>query len=146
MALAKNGDTVKVHYTGRFEDGTVFDTSADSEPLQFTLGARHVIPGFERAVVGMQTGESKTVRIAPDQGYGSHQADLVFQVGRETLPEELDPEIGQHLELQQPNGERVMLTITEVSESTITLDANHPLAGKELTFNVELVEIVSPLA
>ncbi len=146
MALAKNGDTVKVHYTGRFEDGTVFDTSADSEPLQFTLGEQHVIPGFERAVVGMQTGESKTVHIPPNQGYGSHQADLVFQLGRETLPDELDPEIGQHLELQQPDGERVMLTITEVSESTITLDANHPLAGKELTFNLELVEIVSPLA
>ncbi len=146
MALAKNGDTVKVHYTGRFDDGTVFDTSADREPLQFTLGGRQVIPGFERAVVGMQMGESKTVQIPPDQGYGPHQAELVFQVGRETLPKELDPQVGQHLELQQPDGQRVMLTITEVSAATVTLDANHPLAGKELTFNVELVEIVSPLA
>ncbi len=146
MALAKNGDTVKVHYTGRFEDGTVFDTSADREPLEFTLGERQVIPGFERAVVGMKKGESKTVQIPPDQGYGSHQAHLVFQVGRETLPQELDPEVGQHLELQQPDGQTVVLTITEVSASNVTLDANHPLAGKELTFNLELVEIVSPLA
>lgn len=146
MALAKNGDTVKVHYTGRFQDGTVFDTSADGEPLEFTLGERQVISGFERAVVGMQTGESKTVKIPPNQGYGARQTDLVFEVGRENLPDELDPEVGQHLELEQPDGQRVMLTITGVSASTVTLDANHPLAGKELTFNLELVDIVSPLA
>lgn len=146
MALAKNGDTVKVHYTGRFQDGTVFDTSADGEPLEFTLGERQVISGFERAVVGMQTGESKTVKIPPNQGYGARQTDLVFEVGRENLPDEFDPEVGQHLELEQPDGQRVMLTITGVSASTVTLDANHPLAGKELTFNLELVDIVSPLA
>ncbi len=146
MALAKNGDTVKVHYTGRFEDGSVFDTSSDRDPLEFTLGESQVIPGFERAILGMQTGESKTVQIASDQGYGSHQAHLVFEVGREKLPKELEPEVGQHLELQQPDGSTVMLTITEVSVSSVTLDANHPLAGKDLTFNLELVEILPPSA
>ncbi len=146
MVQARNGDTVRVHYTGRLDDGTVFDTSMSREPLEFTIGERDVIPGFERAVVGMKTGDSKTIRIPAEEAYGAHHADLVFEVGRETLPNDLDPEVGQHLELRQPDGQRVMLTVTEVSASSVKLDANHPLAGQGLTFDMELVEIVAPLA
>jgi FKBP-type peptidyl-prolyl cis-trans isomerase 2 len=143
MAQAKNGDTVKVHYTGRLEDGTVFDTSTDRDPLEFTIGERQVIPGFEDAVVGMTAGDSKTVQIPVDQAYGPHHAELVFEVGREALPDRLEPEVGQHLQLRRPDGQLVAFTVTEVDDANVTLDANHPLAGKELTFDLQLVEIVA---
>ncbi len=143
MEKAKDGDTVRVHYTGRLADGTVFDTSVDSEPLEFTLGENHVIPGFENAVVGMAAGEMKTIQVPPDQAYGPHHAELVFQVGREALPETLQPEVGQHLQLRRPDGQLVAFMVTDVSDAGVTLDANHPLAGKELTFDLQLVEIVA---
>jgi peptidylprolyl isomerase len=142
MEKAKSGDTVKVHYTGKLEDGRVFDTSAEREPLQFTLGQRNVIAGFEQAVVGMAAGEAKTVQIRPEEAYGQHRSQLVFQVELAKLPADLEPEVGQQLEFRQQDGQTVPLRVTRVSESKVTLDANHPLAGKELTFDIQLVEIV----
>jgi FKBP-type peptidyl-prolyl cis-trans isomerase 2 len=143
MGNAKNGDTVKVHYTGKLDDGTVFDTSAKSDPLEFTIGDQNVIPGFEEAVVGMKTGEAKTVQIPPAEAYGPHHDQLVFQVDRQMLPADLDPEVGQMLQMEQADGQVVSLSVTDVSEALVTLDANHPLAGRELTFDLELVEIIT---
>jgi peptidylprolyl isomerase len=142
MAQAKIGDTVKVHYTGKFGDGMVFDSSIDDEPLEFRIGERQVIPGFEEAVVGMNPGETKNVNIPVDKAYGPHRDDLVQVVDRKQLPTNLKPEIGQPLEGRQPNGEIVVATVTDVTESRVTLDANHPLAGKSLTFEIQLIEIV----
>lgn len=141
MERAKNGDTVSVHYTGKFTDGTVFDSSVQREPLQFTLGEQQVIAGFEQAIAGMATGEKKTVQIQPDEAYGPHHGELVFQVERGNLPSEIDPEVGQRLTFQRPDGQTVPLTVTDVSESAVTLDANHPLAGRKLTFDLELIDI-----
>ena len=138
---AKTGDTVKVHYTGTLEDDTVFDTSAGGEPLAFTLGQGLVIPGFEQAVTGMKVGESKTVDIPVEQAYGPYRDDLILVVERDQLPEDLEIEVGQQLQMSQEDGSYIVVTITEVSETTITIDANHPLAGQNLTFEIELVEI-----
>jgi FKBP-type peptidyl-prolyl cis-trans isomerase 2 len=138
---AKTGDTVKVHYTGRLQDGTVFDTSVGSEPLEFTLGQGQVIPGFEQAVIGMQVGESKTVTIPVDQAYGPRRDDMILEVSRDELPDDLEPTVGMQLQMNQGDGGIVIVTITEVSETTIKVDANHPLAGQDLTFDIELVEI-----
>jgi FKBP-type peptidyl-prolyl cis-trans isomerase 2 len=139
---AKTGDTVKVHYTGRLQDGTVFDTSVGSEPLEFTLGQGQVIPGFEQAVIGMQVGESKTVTIPVDQAYGPRRDDMILEVSRDELPDDLEPTVGMQLQMNQGDGGIVIVTITEVSETTIKVDANHPLAGQDLTFDIELVDIV----
>ncbi len=138
---AKTGDTVKVHYTGTLEDGTVFDTSVGDEPMAFTLGQGLVIPGFEQAITGMKVGESKTVNIPVEQAYGPYSDDLIGVVPRDELPEDLEPEVGQQLQMSQTDGNYIVVTITEVSETTITIDANHPLAGQNLTFEIELVEI-----
>lgn len=137
----KTGDTVTVHYTGKLQDGTVFDTSVGSEPLEFTVGDGQLIPGFEQAVVGMQAGESKTVTIPADQAYGTRRDDMVIEVPRERLPEDIEPAVGMQLQMNDGNGGIVIVTITDVSETTVTLDANHPLAGKDLTFDIELVEV-----
>lgn len=141
MAQAKEGDTVKVHYTGRLDDGTVFDTSADRDPLEFTVGTGRVIPGFEEGIVGMNTGESKTVTIPADKAYGPHHKEMQVEIARENLPEGLDPEVGDQLQVRGPDGNPVLVMVTDTNESTITLDANHPLAGKDLIFDIELVEI-----
>ena len=138
---AKDGDTVKVHYTGTLEDGTVFDSSLDSEPLEFTLGAGEMIPGFEEAVKGMQVGQSKTVTIPADKAYGPHHEDIIFLVEREQLPENLNPEVGQRLQMLQTGGPTIPVIVTEVFETAIVVDANHPLAGKDLTFEIQLLEI-----
>jgi len=140
---AKTGDIVKVHYTGRLQDGTVFDTSTGSEPLEFTLGQGQIIPGFEQAIIGMQVGESKTVTIPVDQAYGPYYDDMVLEVERDELPEDLEPEVGMQLQMNQGDGGIMIVTITEVSETTIKIDANHPLTGQDLTFDIELVEIVA---
>ncbi len=142
MAEAKHGDTVKVHYTGKLEDGTVFDTSVDHDPLQFTIGEGQIIPGFEQAVVGMNPGESKTIKVTADDAYGLHHEEMVLVVDRNQLPADLNPEVGQQLQSRQPDGQTIVVTVTDVSESSVTLDANHPLAGKDLTFEIQLVEIV----
>ena len=142
MAQAKNGDTVNVHYTGTLADGEVFDSSKNQDPLQFTLGNGNLIPGFEQAVVGMQPGESVTTTIPAEQAYGPHRKELVLEVGREAMPADLKPEIGQQLQISNKDGRTTPVYVTAVNEKSVELDANHPLAGKELTFEIELVEIL----
>lgn len=141
MVQAKPGDTVKIHYTGRLDDGTVFDSSANREPLEFTINEGQVIPGFEQAVVGMSPGESKTEKIPMDRAYGPHREEMVLEVSREQIPPDLQPEVGQQLQIQQPNGQPVAVFVTDVTDAKVTLDANHPLAGEDLTFDIQLVEI-----
>jgi len=140
-ATATDGDIVKVHYTGRLADGTVFDTSVGSEPLEFTLGQSQIISGFEQAVIGMQVGETKTVTIPADQAYGPHREDMILEISKDELTEDLDPEVGMQLQMNQGDSGITIVTITEASETTIKIDANHPLAGQDLTFNIELVDI-----
>lgn len=142
MAQAKNGDVVKVHYTGKFEDGTVFDSSADSGPLQFTIGKEQIIPGFEEAVIGMNPGESCTTKIPSDKAYGPYRKEMILEVPRDQFPPDIRLNVGEQLELSQPDDQIIIVTITDVAESTVTLDANHPMAGKDLTFDIQLVEIV----
>lgn len=142
MAPAKHGDTVKVHYTGKLEDGTVFDTSTERDPLQFTIGEGQIIPGFEQAVVGMKPGESKTTKVPADKAYGPHSKEMVLEVDRKEFPEHLKPKVGEQLQVRQADGKTMVVSVTGVSESGVTLDANHPLAGKDLTFDIQLTEIV----
>jgi FKBP-type peptidyl-prolyl cis-trans isomerase 2 len=141
VTQAKNGDTVKIHYTGKLEDGTTFDSSADRDPLEFTLGKGEIIPGFEQAVVGMEPGESKSVDIPAEKAYGPHQKELVTEIDREKVPPNIDLEAGRQLQLQSPDGRKQVVMVTEVTESSVTLDANHPLAGKDLSFDIKLMEI-----
>lgn len=141
MAQAKSGDTVRVHYTGRLDDGSVFDSSEGREPLEFVLGAQQVIPGFEEAVDGLSPGEERTVDIPADRAYGPRREEMVLTVGRDQFPDEIRPEVGQQLQMSQ-DGQVAIVTIIGVSDAEVTLDANHPLAGKDLTFDVQLVEIV----
>ncbi len=142
MAQAKNGDTVKVHYTGKLEDGTVFDSSLDRDPVEFTIGEGDLISGFERAVMGMESGDSKTITIPAEQGYGAHHEELVTEVEKDQFPPDIEAKVGQQLQLQSQDGRQMIVTVTEVSDSSVKLDANHPLAGKDLTFDLQLVEIV----
>ena len=142
MGQAKSGDTVRIHYTGTLDDGTQFDSSSGRDPLEFSLGGGQVIPGFDAAVSGMSIGESKSVTIAPEDAYGERHEKLVQQVPRNILPEDMEPAVGIQLQSQSPDGQVMNLVITEVVEDTITVDANHPLAGFALTFAIELVEIV----
>lgn len=139
---AQHGDTVKVHYTGKLDDGTVFDSSTDRDPLEFTIGEGLVIPGFERAVIGMNPGDSRTELIPNEQAYGPHLEEMVVVVDRQQMPAEIEPSVGQQLEVQQPSGQVIPVVITELSDEAVTLDANHPLAGENLTFDIQLVEIV----
>jgi peptidylprolyl isomerase len=141
MAKVKDGDTVKVHYTGRLEDGTVFDSSLDREPLSFTLGKGQLIPGFEAAVIGMEVGDNTTARIPSEQAYGPVREDMIARVGKDQLPDGLNPEVGQKLQVPQNDGHVMIVTVTDVDDTHITLDANHPLAGKDLTFEIKLVEV-----
>jgi peptidylprolyl isomerase len=142
MSQAKSGDTVKIHYTGTLTDGTTFDSSHDREPLTFTLGANQVISGFEQAVVGMKQGERKQVNIAPGDAYGERNDRKVFDVPNTALPQDLNPEVGMTLQARGKDQEKVQLTVTAVKDETITVDANHPLAGETLNFDIELVKIV----
>lgn len=142
MIQAKSGDTVKVHYTGRFEDGTEFATSINDDPLQFTIGEGQVIPGLEQAVTGMSPGEAKTTQILADQAYGPYQESKVVQVNRDRFPPHLDLQIGTVLRMRKADGKKIKRIVTTISETRITLDANHPLAGEDLTFDLQLIEIV----
>lgn len=142
MAQAKHGDTVKVHYTGKLNDGSVFDTSHNREPLQFTIGNGQLIPGFEHTVLGMNIGESRTVNIQAEDAYGLHHKEMVGVVGRNQFPPDLEVKIGQQFETNDQDGRTIIVTVTGISESEVTLDANHPLAGKDLTFDINLVAIV----
>ena len=142
MTQAKSGDTVRIHYTGTLDDGTQFDSSAGRDPLEFALGSGQVIPGFDNAVDGMSVGESKSVTIPPEQAYGERHEQLVQQVPKSALPDEIEPAVGMQLQSQSPEGQVMQMVVTEVSSDAITVDANHPLAGQALTFAIELVEIV----
>lgn len=141
MNQAKKGDTVKVHYTGKLQDGTVFDSSIDREPLTFTLGEGNMIRGFENAVMGMQIGDSKTTVIVSDEAYGQRNEEMVVEVPVSNVPANINPQVGQQLAIQQPDGRSIPVTVTGVDEEKVTLDANHPLAGKDLVFDIQLVDI-----
>lgn len=141
MAQAQQGDTVHVHYTGRLTDGTTFDSSQDRDPLEITLGEGAVIPGFEEAVQGMAVGDQKTAKIPVDQAYGPRRDELVMEVPRTQLPDGLDPKPGEQLRMQTPDGQAVPVTVAATDEAAIRIDANHPLAGKDLTFDLLLVKI-----
>lgn len=143
MAQADSGDTVHIHYTGRLADGTVFDSSRERDPLEFTLGEGDVIPGFEEAVAGMEPGETKTATIPAADAYGDRRDDLVMQVGRDQLPDDLDPEVGQRLGMRTGDGKTVEVRVTAAGPDAVELDANHPLAGRDLTFDIELVRVGS---
>lgn len=141
MAEAKQGDKVKVHYKGTLDDGTIFDSSEGRDPLEFTIGDGNIIPGFEEAVIGMNPGESKSQHIPAEQAYGPKVPELVAEVEREQIPPHINPEVGQQLQIKQDDGQVTIVTITDVNDKTISLDANHPLAGKNLTFEITLVEV-----
>ena len=140
MAQAKTGDLVKVHFTGKFEDGSIFGSTVDREPLEFRLGEGSIIPGVEKAIEGMSVGESKTVQVTPEQGYGQRNEELVEEVSRDKFPPEINPQIGQRFEVPRQQGRPILVTVVGVSDSNVTLDANHPLAGRDLTFELELLE------
>ena len=141
MVQAQLGDTVKVHYTGKLGDGTVFDSSAERDPLEFSVGEGRVIAGFEEAVVGMSPGESKSANIPADRAYGPYRQEMVMVVDRQQIPADVSVNVGQQLQIRQKSGEAIPVIVTDVSESKVTLDANHPLAGQDLTFDIRLVEI-----
>ncbi|MGM0453395.1 MAG: FKBP-type peptidyl-prolyl cis-trans isomerase [Thermodesulfobacteriota bacterium] len=141
MTQAKSGDTVKIHYKGTLNDGTVFDSSEGRDPLEFTIGEGNIIPGVEEAVIGMAPEDTKTETISPDKAYGDYRSEMVIDVDKSQFPENIDPEVGQQLELKQQDGQTVVVTVTEVNENQVKLDANHPLAGKDLTFEIQLEEI-----
>lgn len=141
MQQAKQGDTVHVHYKGSLEDGTVFDSSEGSEPLQFTIGSGDVIPGFEEAIVGMSLGDQKRQTIPADEAYGARRDELVFQVEREQLPPNSDVSVGDFLRIGFPDGRTANVQVAGLDDASVTLDANHPLAGKTLIFDLTLVSI-----
>jgi len=141
MSKAKKGDTVKVHYTGTLENGEIFDSSKDRDPLEFVIGGGNVIPGFEDGVLGMEEGTSANISIPPAEAYGERDEQFVVQVPVEEFPADITPELGLQLQMAQPNGEPIVVAITEMSDEMVTLDANHSLAGQTLLFEVELVEI-----
>lgn len=140
MAVKAN-DKVKVHYKGTLSDGQVFDSSEGRDPLEFTVGTGQVIPGFENGILGMEIDESKTIEIPSAEAYGEPKAEMIQEVPMSQLPEEIKPEVGMQLMTQTPDGQQIPLVVTEVKEDTITVDANHPLAGKDLTFELTLVGI-----
>lgn len=137
----KDGDTVKVHYRGTLDDGTEFDSSAGREPLEFTMGKQMLIPGFEKAVLGMEVGESTKVRIPPAEAYGEKDDRLIFSVPMSDVPDDFTPEVGVDVHIELSDGMTTQATITEVDEEQVTLDANQPLAGETLTFEIEVVAI-----
>ncbi len=141
MTQAKTGDTVKVHYTGTLDDGTTFDSSADREPLAFTLGDKQMIPGFENAVLGMAVDESKTFKIPSDEAYGPHHDERVIEVDRSQVPADMKIEVGQQLEMASQDGQKVIVIVKELTDEKIIMDANHPLAGQDLNFEIKLVQI-----
>jgi peptidylprolyl isomerase len=138
----KKGDTIQVHYTGKFEDGKEFDSSLSRQPLQFEVGAGRVIKGFEDAVVGLQAGEKKTVTIPAEDAYGSYDENLLIEIPKKNVPEGVTPEVGMRLQLVNQQGQAAHVVVTEIVDETVRLDANHPLAGKTLVFDLEVLEIL----
>ncbi len=141
MATAKNGDTVSIHYTGKLADGSIFDSSLEREPLEFILGAGVVIPGFDKAVLGMNTGESKTVTIPVKDAYGERHEQMNMTVEKTQLPPDIKPEIGMMLQVNTEDGNVAHVIIASMTDTEVTLDGNHPLAGKDLTFDLNLVSV-----
>jgi FKBP-type peptidyl-prolyl cis-trans isomerase 2 len=141
MSAAKEGDLVKVHYTGKLADGTIFDSSRDKKPLEFKIRGGEMIVGFDKAVAGMSVGDKKSVTISSKDAYGDYNEALIHEIERTQLPPDLEPKVGLQLEGTKDDGKRVLFTVIKISEDNITLDANHPLAGKELIFDLELMEI-----
>jgi peptidylprolyl isomerase len=141
MKQAKTGDMVTVNYTGRLDDGEVFDSSEGRSPLEFQIGQGQIISGFEEAVQGMAEGEKKTVRIESEQAYGPYVSEMVQTIDRESVPAAIDLELGTRLKATGPDDQTIVLTVIELTEESVTLDANHPLAGKALTFEIELLAI-----
>lgn len=141
MTQVKENNTVKVLYTGKLADGQVFDSSEGKEPLAFTLGQGSLIPGFEKGLIDMKLNEKKTITIPADEAYGYPREDLLIEVPKSELPQEMDPEVGMGLVSRTPEGQEINLLVVEVKEDTVVLDGNHPLAGKELIFDLEVVEI-----
>jgi peptidylprolyl isomerase len=145
MTQVKDGDTVKIHYTGKLDDGTLFDTSADDDPLEFTVGKHEVIPGMEDALIGMEPGDEKTITIPSENAYGPYHEEMVVVVNRSEFPEEMEIEVDQQLSVVLEDEQSIIVTVAEIAGDNVTLDANHPLAGEDLTFEIQLVEIVSPI-
>lgn len=143
MAQAKTGDTVKIHYNGFLDDGTIFGSSQGEEPVEFTIGEGKLISGFENAVVNMEEGDKKTVKIPPEVGFGKYKEDLVRAVSKSSIPEHIEAKVGKVLVFRVSEGENVRATVKDVTENEVIIDANHPFAGKELQFEIELLEIVS---
>ncbi len=140
---AKIGDKVKVHYTLKAADGEVIDSSVNASPLEFTLGEGKLIPGFEKGIIGMTPNDSKTITVPPEEAYGHRKEKMVFEFSRENAPEGFDPQIGQLVQLHRPDGNSFKVTVLGITEKGFKMDANHPLAGKDLIFDLELVEIIS---
>lgn len=141
MSQVKQNDTVKVHYTGKLKDGQVFDSSEGKEPIEFTLGQGQLIPGFEKGLIEMKVNEKKTITIPKEEAYGEPRAELIQEVEKAQLPEEIKPEVGMGLVSKSPDGQEMNLVVTDVKDNTIVVDGNHPLAGKDLVFDLEVVEI-----
>ena len=141
MSNAKSGDTVRVHYTGTLDDGAQFDSSVGKEPLEFELGSGTVLPAFDAAVEGMAVGDSKSFKIEAEEAYGRRHEELIQDVPRDQLPQDMQPEVGMQLMAQGQDGQSIQLAVTEVKEDAITVDGNHPLAAQALSFSIELVEI-----
>jgi len=141
MSLAKNGDKVKVHFTGKLENGKIFDNSKGSKPLEFTIGAGEMMLGFEKEIIGMTNGDIKTFTVLPEEAYGSRREELVATVEKSHFPSDITPTIGQSLQISLPEGEILDIVITRIDGDIVTIDANHPLAGESLLFEVTLVEI-----
>lgn len=138
----EDGDTVRVHYTGTLQDGTEFDSSHGRDPLEFTVGEGEVIQGFEEMVLGLDEGESTEATLPPEEAYGERSEERLIEVETDQLPDDIEPEIGMQLEIETPQGGRARVRITEIGDDVVTLDGNHPLAGRELTFELEVVDIV----
>ncbi len=141
MQQVKKGDTIKVHYHGKLVDGTTFDSSEGREPLEFEVGSGMVIPGFDEGVTGMAVGDKKTVQIPAEEAYGPKQEDMIMEFPREKFPADMVPEVGMQLNMNNGQGQSFPVVIVEVQETVVILDANHPLAGQDLIFDLELVEI-----
>jgi peptidylprolyl isomerase len=142
MSVATKGNTVKVHYTGKLKDGTIFDSSKDKEPLEFILGDGKMIKGFDVAVEGMKVGDDKSITIPSDEAYGEKREDMMLDVPLDQVPTEIKPEVGMDLSIQNQQGQPTPVQGVHVDESKITLDANHPLAGQDLVFDINLVDVV----
>lgn len=141
MSKVKEKDNISVHYTGTLSNGEVFDSSVNREPLAFTVGAGQMIAGFDSAVVGMELNEKKSVTIPANEAYGEVKPEMIQKITKDQLPPDLQPQVGQQLASQLPSGQQIVVTVSEVTEEGITIDANHPLAGKDLTFEIEIITI-----